>query len=144
MIVTRKMKTLAGVMAGVLCVSVAYAQLGGLLKGLGVGFLVDKFGKDINKVINGLYGNNKFSSTYQTKVVPILSVGSGGYMGAAQIVGPKAQVDKVKACAQVEGEFKAIGGVRLRGLIPVSSKGLSDIKRVEGVGVAALIDFELK
>ncbi|MHB1460331.1 MAG: hypothetical protein ACYC1M_03505 [Armatimonadota bacterium] len=141
--ISNKMRTAVGVMAGVLCVSVAYAQLGGLLKGLGVGFLVDKFGKDINKVINGLYGNNKFSSQYDTKVVPILSVGSGGYMGAAQVVGPKDQVAKVKACAQVEGEFKAIGGVRLRGLIPIDSKGLSDIKRVEGVGVAALIDFKL-
>lgn len=141
--ISKRMKTITGVIVGVLCVSMAYAQFGGLLKGLGVGFLVDKFGNEINKGINSLYGNNKFTSDYLTKVVPIISVGSSGYMGAAQVVGPRNQVEKVKACAQIEGEFKAIGGVRLRGLIPVSSKGLSDIKRVEGVGVAALIDFKL-
>ena len=51
---------------------------------------------------------NGVGTDYATKVVPIVSVGTGKYIGAVQVIGPSAQVEKVKAVAQLEGEFNGI------------------------------------
>jgi len=120
----------------------AAAQLGDILKGGGIALLVSRFGKDINKAINGLTNTPSETSTYSTKVVPIISGGEGTEVGAAQIMGPPSAVRKVQAVAQIEGRFRP-AGVRLRALIPVETKSISSIRRVPGVGISGLIDVRL-
>ena len=74
-------------------------DFGSVLKLGGISYLVNQFGGEINTFINKIFSQNEVSTDYATKVVPILSMGTGGYIGAVQVVGPKAQVDKVKAVA---------------------------------------------
>src|SRR5437899_2630058 len=87
-------------LAGVLCMGVgvaAGAQLDSILKAGGVAVVVDKFGKDINKFINSLTGEKNAGPLQETKVVPIISIGDGGFVGAVQVSGPDEQVKKVQA-----------------------------------------------
>lgn len=122
---------------------VATAQIMEIIKIVGIGAAVQKFGPELNKALNKLT-NHKDSDKKWTKVVPILSVGIGGgssAIGAAQVTGPKSQVEKVNAVASPEMNF--LGEVRLRALIPVSSKDLKSIKNVEGVGVSGIVDLKL-
>ncbi|MGC8669462.1 MAG: hypothetical protein ACP5VE_15250 [Chthonomonadales bacterium] len=122
----------------------AAGQLGSILKGGAVIFAVDKFGPDINKFINGLEGQHNARGQEATKVVPILSIGDGGYAGAVQVSGPAEQVRKVQGVAQIEGRFKLVGGVRVRALIPISTRNPQNgIRRVNGVGVSAIVDIRL-
>jgi hypothetical protein len=147
-----KMKTgavKAAIIAGAACLAigaVAGAQLGSIVKGGVIAVAVDKFGPDINKAINGLLGQHGATSKYATKVVPILSLGDSGYIGAVQVSGPEDLVKKVQGVAQLEGRFKlpVVSGIRLRGLVPVSTKNPGkSIERIEGVGVSAIVDFKL-
>jgi hypothetical protein len=135
-------KKLALITAGVLAITaIAAPQLKQILKVGGAVAVVSAFGKDIDKQFNKLW-NRKETSRVQTKVVVILSVGNRGQaIGIAQVMGPKADVDKVVAVAQPE--FR-LHDVRLRALIPVSSKNVvEDIKVVENVGVSGIIDLKL-
>lgn len=121
----------------------AGAQLDKILKGAGVAVAISQFGPDINKGINKLAG---YTNTEQamTKVVPIITIGRGAYAGAAQVMGPRSLVNKVKAVAQVEGDlFGRV--VRFKVLVPVESdnKNMSNIKRVAGVGISAMVDLKL-
>lgn len=112
-----------------------------LLKIGGVGLVVDRFGPDINKAFNTVQGF-KSDEAQMTKVVPILSVGQGKYVGAVQVMGPKSAVQKVKAVAQVETKFA--GTVRLKAMIPVESKNVvENIRRVPGVGISGIVDLKL-
>lgn len=118
-------------------------DLGGMLKGAGIVILVDKFSDQLNKFINDITANKGVGVEDRTKVVPILSLGQGGYVGAAQVSGPAPLVDKVKAVAQIEGNFSG-RTFRVKALVPVESKdAVKDIKRVSGVGVSAIIDVKL-
>ena len=141
---TWKIAALAGLFCAVAGV-LAGAQLGSIIKGGAVAVAVDKFGPDINKGINSLMGEHNAGLDQATKVVPILSLGDSGYIGAVQVAGPEAKVQKVRAVAQLEGRFKVIGGVRLRALVPISTKnpGRGGIQRVSGVGVSAIVDIKL-
>ena len=124
----------------------AAAQLEGILKGGAILVVVDKFSGDIGRFVNKVTGNRTSAPGESTRVVPIISAGQGTFAGAVQISGPKAQVDKVKAVAQLEGKVKIGGEVRARALIPVATrdlKGNASINRVKGVGVSALIDIRL-
>ena len=56
-------------------------NLGSILKVGGVGILVDRFGGQINDFLNKILAQNNLSTTYTTKVVPIVSVGTNGYIG---------------------------------------------------------------
>ena len=119
------------------------ADLGTVLKGAGLVFLVDQFGQQLNDFINKLTFNKGVGIEEMTKVVPIISVGQGGYVGAAQVSGPAAQVEKVKAIAQLEANMSG-KTFRIRALVPVESKDvLKEIKRVSGVGVTAIIDVRI-
>jgi uncharacterized protein YwlG (UPF0340 family) len=120
----------------------ATAQLDKILKGGGIAFLVSQFGKDINSALNRLTRTKDRTNTYATKVVPVLSAGTGTQVGAVQIMGPPSQVDKVSAVAQVESNFRALD-LRIRALIPVATKNVTNIKRVTGVGISGLIDVKL-
>ncbi|HYM70794.1 MAG TPA: hypothetical protein VEZ44_14445 [bacterium] len=138
---------------GGVAASPALAQLnvniGSLIKLFGIGYVVKQFGPQIISAINTLMLNNNAANKELTKVVPILSVGinvgssGGAYIGAAQIQGPKAALDQVQAVAQIEGTFTGVA--RLRGLIPVDSLTPipGKLHRVYGVGVTALVDFNL-
>ena len=102
--------------------------------------LVDKFGDQINDFLNKLLMKNGVGTDYATKVVPVLSIGTGKYIGAVQVVGPTAQVDKVKAVGQLEGSFNDIA--RAKALIPLESVDITHLSRVQGVGVSAIIDLK--
>ncbi|WP_301860888.1 hypothetical protein [uncultured Megasphaera sp.] len=115
-------------------------DFGSLLKVGGVTVLVDKFGGQINDFLNKLLMKNGVGTDYATKVVPVLSVGSGKYIGAVQVVGPTAQVDKVKAVGQLEGSFNNIA--RAKALIPLATTDVTNLSRVQGVGVSAIIDLK--
>lgn len=116
-----------------------------LLKTLGIGAIVDRFAGPINDFINTLTLNRGVEVKQQTKVVPIITVGSGTYVGAVQVAGPEEAVNKVKAVAQIEGDFRS-GDFRIRALVPINTKNPGDLKnveRVEEVGVTALIDINI-
>jgi len=119
--------------------------LGSILKTVGIGVVVDQFAELINNFINTLTLNNGVEVKEETKVVPIVTVGSNSYAGAVQVSGPKEKVKKVKAVAQLEGDFRG-GDFRIRALIPVNTTNPVDIKnidRIEGVGITALVDINI-
>ena len=108
-------------------------NLGSILKVGGISVLVSKYGDSINDFLNKLLMKNGVGTDYATKVVPIVSVGTGKYIGAVQVIGPSAQVEKVKAVAQLEGEFNGIA--RANALIPMATTNVTNLSRVQGVGV---------
>src|SRR5579862_5753519 len=93
----RKVKVFAliGVIATLFTMTAA-AQLDSVLKGGGIAFLVSRFGPDINKALNKLTKTNTAGTPFDTKVVPVLSAGTGTYAGAVQVAGPREAVRKVQ------------------------------------------------
>lgn len=117
-------------------------QVKQLLKVLGVGAVVNEFGPEMNKGINKL-SDHKDTSRSKTKVVPILSVGSRQAIGAAQVMGPAADVDKVQAVAQLDQDLFG-REVKIRALVPIESKNIvQNIRRVENVGISGIVDLKL-
>ncbi|EEX47965.1 MULTISPECIES: hypothetical protein [Jonquetella] len=118
-------------------------SLGGILGGIVGGYAVEKFSDQINKFINTVTFNKGLESEKYTKVVPILSLGSGARIGAAQVSGPKADgVQRCKAVVQLEADFK--DKVRAKILVPIDQINVTKgFKRVHGVGVSAIIDVRL-
>ena len=108
----------------------------------GIGFLVNKYGDSVNSAINSLMMKEGVGTNYATKVVPIVSIGDSGYIGAAQVIGDANQVAKVKAVGQLE-----IGWndrlFRIKGLVPMDSMDPTAFSRVQGVGVSAVIDVRI-
>ena len=115
--------------------------LGGMIKGGAIGLVVDHYGSSINSFLNKLLNQKNLGTSYATKVVPIVSIGNGSRVGAAQVTGPTAEVDQVKAVAQVEGSFNNIA--RVKGLVPVNSANPVGASRIQGVGVSAIIDLKI-
>lgn len=116
-------------------------NLGSILKVGGVGILVDRFGGQINDFLNKILAQNNLSTTYTTKVVPIVSIGTNGYIGAAQVTGPASEVERVEAVAQLEASFNNVA--RVKGLVPIDSKNPVNASRIQGVGVSAIIDLKI-
>jgi hypothetical protein len=119
-----------------------------IIKTLGVGYAVRTFAPQINDFVNTLLQNRGVGVREQTKVVPILSIAIGignpgaAYVGAAQISGPRAAVDRVEAVAQLEGDFS--GAFRVKALVPVDNlKPWEALRRVPGVGVSAIIEIRI-
>ncbi|MCW3061314.1 MAG: hypothetical protein JWQ02_3135 [Capsulimonas sp.] len=138
----------AAVAGTIACGGVAGAAhadlLGSVLKGGAIAFLIQQFAKPINTGINKVTGSAGVSVTEATKVVPIVSVGQGGYVGAAQVSGPKTSLDKVKAVGMLEGSVNG-DQFRLKALVPIdttSPKGVQ-LKRIKGVGVSAIVDIKI-
>ena len=76
------------------------------------------------------------------KIVPILNVGNQGLrVGAAQVSGPRQQVDKVKAVGLLELNFR--GAVRINVYVPMASLNVTQLDRVQGCSVSALVDVRL-
>ena len=95
----------------------AQAQVGEVLKGAAIGLLVNQFGGQIDRFVNTVTGNKPDGLRETTRVVPIVSLGEGAFVGAVQITGPKNKVDQVKAVARVEASTKIGNEVRVTGLI---------------------------
>lgn len=115
--------------------------LGGVAKVGGVGFLVDRYSDSIDNFLNTLLRQNNLSTTYTTKVVPIVSMGNNAYIGAAQITGPASEIERVKAVAQLEASFNGIA--RVKGLVPIDSMNPVGANRIQGVGISALVDLKI-
>lgn len=143
-----KKKHIRIIIASVLVVAVAATaapQVKEILKILGVGAVVQRFGGDINKAINDMTGHEDTNAKY-TRVVPIITVGlnTRGAIGAAQVTGPRNQVQKVKAVASPDVEL--FGEIRVRALIPIATTNPLDAKKlkpVDGVGVSGIVDLDL-
>lgn len=118
-------------------------SLGDIVKVGGIAVVVDRFGGQINKFINTLTANKNLGTNQATNVVPILSLGGGGYIGAAQVIGTKQNVDNTKAVVQIESNATFGRNLRIKALVPVGSRTTSNIKRIYGVGVSALIDIRI-
>ena len=117
-------------------------DLGDLIGVLGGGLVVSTFGSQINDFINTVTFNRGVGTEEETRVIPIVSVGSGTSIGAAQVAGPKAAVDRVKAVAELSVSFMNRIGVRILGPID-STNTLERFRRVQQVGVSAVIDYKL-
>ena len=139
-----KLKKPTVVFAAIALAAIGSSQIGQLIKIVGIGAAIKQFGPQINSAINKIASHSD-SATVVTKVVPILSggIGSRKGIGAAQVMGPKAQVDKVQAVAQIEQDILG-REVKIRAMIPIESKDvIQDIRRVEGVGVSGIVDLKL-
>ncbi|WP_371367301.1 hypothetical protein SRRS_13090 [Sporomusa rhizae] len=115
---------------------------GDILKVGGIGILIDKFSTPLNSFINKLTAQHGAGTDYATKVVPIVSVGNNGYIGAAQVTGAQELVDQTKAVLQLEGNFNG-NSFRVKALIPINSTNPLHFSRVQGVGVSAIIDVRI-
>lgn len=115
--------------------------LGDVLKVGGVAILVDKFSGQLNSFINTLTAKHGAGSEYSTKVVPIITFGTGGYVGAVQVTGPQHLVDETEAVIQIEADFGR--QFRVKALIPIDSKNPTNFSRVQGVGVSAMVDVRI-
>ena len=116
-------------------------DLGDILKVGGIVWLVNQYDDEIDGFLTKALGERDAAARGATKVVPILSLGRGGYIGAAQVVGNPENVQRVKAVFQVEGR---LGGVRAQLLIPTTTDRASgNPDRAKGVGVSAVIEFEI-
>ncbi len=130
---------LALVVAAV-AVTDAGAQVGRILRGAAVLGVISQFGDQINNGINSALGGKGAAVNGATKVVPIFSAGRGAYLGAAQIAGPRENVDMVKGVAQFE---LRLAGFRTEVLVPVNSIDVTKLHRVQDVGVSAIIDIRI-
>ena len=106
------------------------------------GALVTAVAGPINDFINTVTFNRGAKLDGHTKVVPIISLGNGTRVGAAQVGGNlRRAVDQTKAVAQLETTFQ---GIRATILIPVDSiNPVRQFRRVQGVGVTAIIDARI-
>lgn len=123
--------------------SVAAADLGTeVFRAAAIGLAVKAVSADLNKAINTLTFQNKVPTGMSTKVVPILSVGEKGYVGAAQVAGPQSYVDLVQAVWLYEDNFSQ-NEFRLKVYVPSASLNPLELKRVQKVGVSAIVDVSL-
>lgn len=77
------------------------------------------------------------------KLVPILTFGSNLNIGVAQVQGEENDVNRCKAVAQLETDYK--DAARIKILVPVQSENvIKHIDRVPGVSVSAIADIALK
>jgi len=131
------------VLAGVLVSSSDVFGIGvrDVVKVGGIAWLVSQYDEQIDTFITSALGEREAAAQGATKVVPILSLGGGGYVGAAQVVGTPESVQQVKAVVQVEGKF---GNYRAKVLVPTTtSKASGTPDRAKGVGVSAVIEFKI-
>lgn len=78
-------------------------------------------------------------TTPGSKIVPIVSVGTPGVrLGMAQVSGPAKQMPQVKAVLQLDADFKSA-----RAKILVPSNSMTDLRRVQGTAVTAVVQYNL-
>ena len=129
---------------GILAGAARADLLGSLVKGGIVAVLIKQFNRPINDAINKLTGSAGAPISEATKVVPIVSIGQGGYVGAAQVSGPQYLLDKVQSVGMLEGGLNG-NQFRLRALIPIGTlnPNKNQIQRIKGVGVSAIVDIRV-
>ena len=115
---------------------------GQVIKGLAIAYAVKQSSKQLDKFISTITLRNNVPQRMATKVVPILSVGERGYVGGAQVIGPRSMVDKVQVVWQYEEGFQR-GEFRIKALVPSADLNPLKLKRVDKVSMAALIDVDL-
>jgi len=138
----KKIIAICGLFLTLIAGAAAAVDLGDLIGVVGGGLIVSALGDQLNDFINTITFNKGVGVEEETKVVPIVSVGSGVAIGAAQVSGPKDVVAKTQAVAQLEVTFQ--DRIRIKVLIPIDSKNpLERFRRVQKVGVSAIIDYKL-
>jgi len=124
----------------------ASASIGNILRDgaiiVGGGAAVTLLSSQLNDFINTATLNRGARFDGHTKVVPILSIGSGTRIGAAQIgANTEDAMERTQAVAQLEVHFQ---GIRISILIPIDSLNpIQQFRRVQGVGVTAIIDVKI-
>ena len=113
-----------------------------VLKTVTVGVVVNAIAGPADKAINTLTLNRKVPAGVSTKVVPVLSVGEKGYVGAAQVAGSQELARKTKAVLQLETAWSN-KQYRIKLLMPLDSVNPIGAGRVRGIGVSALLDVGL-
>ncbi|RYG29987.1 hypothetical protein EON81_25735 [bacterium] len=139
---TRKLLIVGGATLAVAAIS--GAQLKQVIKIIGVGAAVKQFGPQIDSAFNKLVKRDK-KSGFKTKVVPIISGGINGRtgIGAAQVSGPSAQVDKVKNVAQLDQDLLG-REIKIRAMVPISGDVITTgITPVDNVGITGIVDLKL-
>ncbi|MCJ7822071.1 MAG: hypothetical protein MUQ26_03155 [Armatimonadetes bacterium] len=113
-----------------------------VLKTAVVGAVVTAAADPMNDAIDRVAGTEKMPAGTDTKVVPVLSLGRKGYVGAAQVSGAANLVGRAKAVLQLETEFDQ-GRYRIKVLSPVDSLNPLEFGRVQGLGITGLADIAL-
>ena len=118
--------------------------LGKVLLGAGGILLVKATAKPLNNFIDNLMLTNHVANRGKTKVVPMVGIGTGVYVGAAQVSGPAYAIDRTQAVAELTSFFGGGAAWHIDALIPVDKLNvLAGFKRVYGVGVDAIINARL-
>ena len=104
--------------------------------------LIRGIAKPLDDFLNTVTLNQGVKYQGYTKVVPIVSMGSGTHIGAAQVGGTsKKSVEETQAVAQLEVTYQ---NVRVKVLVPIDSVNpLQQFHRVQGIGVTAIIDVKI-
>jgi hypothetical protein len=113
-----------------------------VVKTVAVGAVVNAVAKPADQGINTLLGSRKLPLGTATKVVPVLSLGEKGYVGAAQVAGSQKLVNRTKSVVQLETSFDN-KQYRIKLLMPMDSVNPVGMNRVRGIGVSALVDTAL-
>jgi len=143
-----KRPILAAVLAGTLTIgAVAGASAASLLDkvllGAGGVLAVKAVAGPLNNFINNLMAANHVANRDHTKVVPIVTIGSNTYVGAAQVSGPTYNVNRVEAVGAFKGSWNR-GVWNVDALIPIDNLNvLKGFHRVYGTGVDAIVNAKL-
>ena len=138
----KKIVAVCGLFLALISGVASAVDLKDLIGVVGGGLIVSALGSQLNDFINTITFNKGVGTNEETKVVPIVSVGSGVAIGAAQVAGPKDAVAKVQAVAQLEVTFQ--DRIRIKVLIPIDSKNpLERFRRVQQVGGSAIIEYKI-
>ena len=116
--------------------------VGDVIKGGAVLVLTSALADQLNDFINTVTLNKGVPATADTKVVPMIALGSGTRVGAAQVSGPKDLVAKAKAVIQIEAKF-GFKNLDVEVFVPSDSINPLKFNRVEGIGVSAMIDMRV-
>jgi hypothetical protein len=111
---------------------------GEIIRAAAVAVGIKAAAKSIDKVINTV----SFNKGSVTKVVPMASFGEKAYIGGAQLSGSTRTINTVQAVWQYEDLFSN-GVFRVKVLVPTNSINPLKLKRVEGVGLTAVIDTSI-
>ncbi len=121
---------------------VAAEDVVGAVKGLALAALIRNQADNADKLLDAVTLRHGAAARDATKVVPGYSVGRKAYVGAYQVTGPQAQLDKVHAVFEVTGQVDG-GKGRFAHLFPSVTANPLDMKRVDGISMVAAVDSPL-
>lgn len=125
------------------CALTAASQLGtAVLRTAGTVVAVEAVAKPANRFINTAMLSRRMPLGVANKVVPVLSFGRKGYVGAIQVAGAAPLVNRAKAVLQLEFEFDG-GRYRIKELLPTDSLNPFGAKRIPGLGATAMLDIAI-